>query len=109
MASTARAGDPPATDDVAIAPRHKETRGVPGSVLLWCRGATAIQDGAGGGAAAASTDDFQSANAPLEDRFSVTKVLLTEEAAEQEALRLSALSSDKDCRYVVHITRLDER
>lgn len=53
-------------------------------------------------------DDFQSANAPLENRFSVTKVFLTAEAAEQEALRLSALSSDKDCRYVVHITRLAE-
>ena len=54
-------------------------------------------------------DDFHSAEAPLEDRFSVTEVFFTDEAAEQEASRLNALNSGKDCRYVVRITRLDER
>lgn len=54
-------------------------------------------------------DDFRAATAPLEDSFSATKVFLTEEAAEQEASRLNALNSDKDCRYVIQVTRLDER
>ncbi len=54
-------------------------------------------------------DDYQSANATLQDRVSVTKVCLSEEAAEQEVSRLNALNSDKDCRYIVQITRLDER
>lgn len=45
----------------------------------------------------------------LENRISVTKVLLTEEAAAEEAARLNAVNSNKGCRYVVHVTRLDER
>lgn len=59
--------------------------------------------------AVARLDDFQSPDAPLDDRFYVKKVMLTEAAAEQEAARLSALNSDKNCRYVVHIAQLDER
>ena len=54
-------------------------------------------------------DDFHDADAALESRFHVNKVLLTEEAAEREAARLNAVNSDKDCRYVVHVARLDER
>jgi hypothetical protein len=53
-------------------------------------------------------DDFHSPDAPLEHRFHV-KVMLTEDAAEQEAARLNALNSEKNCRYVVHIAQLDER
>lgn len=54
-------------------------------------------------------DDLDSPDAPLEDRFYVKKVMLTEQAAEQEAARLNALNSDKNCRYFVHIAQLDER
>jgi hypothetical protein len=54
-------------------------------------------------------DDFHSSDAALEDRFYVKKVMLTEEAAQEEAARLNAVNSDKDCRYVVHIAQLDER
>jgi hypothetical protein len=54
-------------------------------------------------------DDVHSPDAPLEDRFYLKKVMLTEEAAEHEVARLNALNSDKNCRYVVHIAQLDER
>jgi hypothetical protein len=54
-------------------------------------------------------DEFHSPSAPLEDRFYLKKVMLTEEAAEQEAARLNALSGHKKCRYTVHIAQLDER
>lgn len=55
-------------------------------------------------------DDFPHLReAPLEDRFYVKKVFLTEEAADEEAARLNALNSDRGCRYVVHIARFDER
>ena len=54
-------------------------------------------------------DEFQSSDAPLEDRFYVKKVMLSEVAAEREAARLNALQDDDGARYVVHITKLDER
>jgi hypothetical protein len=54
-------------------------------------------------------DEHQSPDASLEARFYVKKVMLTEQAAEEEVARLNALNSDKGCRYVVHVTRLDER
>jgi hypothetical protein len=54
-------------------------------------------------------DEFHAASTEVEHRFAVTKVMLTEEAAEEEIARLNALNEDKGCRYVVHVTRLDER
>ena len=55
-------------------------------------------------------DDFPHLReAPLEDRFYFKKVFLSEEAADEEAARLNTLNSDRGCRYVVHIARLEER
>jgi hypothetical protein len=54
-------------------------------------------------------DEFLGPAAKLEHQFTVTKVMLTEAAAEDEAVRLNALQRDGGSRYVVHITRLDER
>ena len=41
-----------------------------------------------------------------QDGFTVVKVLLSKEAADDEAARLNQVNADKDCIYWLHYTRL---
>ena len=42
-------------------------------------------------------------------RFTVTRVVWTEEAAEKEVQRLNAVNADMGCRYVWQSTRVEAR
>ena len=50
-------------------------------------------------------DMFQE-EAPLEEKITITKIVLTQEAAEQEVKRLNALNGSKGCLYFWQITRM---
>jgi len=42
----------------------------------------------------------------IENATSVVKCYINEEEAEKETRRLNKINSDKDCRYLVYISRL---
>ncbi len=50
-------------------------------------------------------DTFQE-EAPLEEKIAITKVVSTQEAAEQEVKRLNELNGPKGCLYFWQITRM---
>lgn len=50
-------------------------------------------------------DSFSDVDVPIENRFTVVRVLDDEAKAEREAHRLNGLNGDDVCRYYVQVTR----
>jgi hypothetical protein len=53
-------------------------------------------------------DEFQDSSTTIENRVTVTRVMLEEANARAEVQRLNAMNAQKGCRYFMQATRLLE-